>query len=385
MNERKLKIVSKINTQKPITEKKNMKYLINKKEENKTIHIKQLIFNPDSYFKEKYSQEIPRIINGKKILNIIVKNSKKDNNTIDVTTKKLKLKPINVNRSNFSILFPPKVDDILIPSNQTSKDIVDYNKSNAHNTLLNYYHKNDKNKRIINFIKTNSSEQNLGSNLTNKFISSNESYNINNSNTINIQNNNDSLEKPENILKRHIKMPKSFSEAALPLKLKKNFRKSKVEMYESEMVFKREILRNLNYFHDYFFINKDKEEDKKYFKKLNPVFKEENHTKSNQVIMINSFLKEKITLDNLNKNKMFSPNFKKTIMNKKIINKSKNDFSYRKMRTLSIKGFKRMKADKKKQFDLRIKKTNNEVLNLEHKLDELLEVNKQLFLNAGGF
>ena len=32
-----------------------------------------------------------------------------------------------------------------------------------------------------------------------------------------------------------------------------------VKMYESEMVFKREILRNLNYFHDYFFINKDKE------------------------------------------------------------------------------------------------------------------------------
>jgi hypothetical protein len=41
-----------------------------------------------------------------------------------------------------------------------------------------------------------------------------------------------------------------------------------------------------------------------------------------------------------------------------------------------------MKANKKRQLNLRLKNTNNEVLNLEHKLDELLEINKNLFLNA---
>ena len=41
-----------------------------------------------------------------------------------------------------------------------------------------------------------------------------------------------------------------------------------------------------------------------------------------------------------------------------------------------------MKADKKRQFNIRLQNTNNQVLDLEHKLDELLEVNKQFFLDA---
>jgi hypothetical protein len=41
-----------------------------------------------------------------------------------------------------------------------------------------------------------------------------------------------------------------------------------------------------------------------------------------------------------------------------------------------------MKADKTRQFEFKLKKTNDEVLKLEHKLNELLEKNKQLFLKA---
>lgn len=41
-----------------------------------------------------------------------------------------------------------------------------------------------------------------------------------------------------------------------------------------------------------------------------------------------------------------------------------------------------MKAYKIRQLNLRLKNTNDEVLDLEHKLDELLEVNKKMFLIA---
>jgi hypothetical protein len=41
-----------------------------------------------------------------------------------------------------------------------------------------------------------------------------------------------------------------------------------------------------------------------------------------------------------------------------------------------------MKADKKRQFEIKLKKTNDEVLVLEKKLEELLEFNKQFFSSS---
>lgn len=361
-----------------------MKFLINKKEENKNINFKPLNFNPTSFFAEKYSQDIPNIINKKKIINDIVKSDKKDNNSNinlnnNLTSKKLKLKPLNMNRSNFSTIFHPKVDDILIPSNKTTKDLVDYNKANTHNTLLNYYHKNNRNIRIINFVKTNSFDQNYGLNLTNKFVSSNESYNNNNTNSIKNQNNNENPENSQPILKRSIKIQNSFSDTEKLLKGKRSFRKSRIDIYESEILAKREFLRNLNYFHDQFF--KKEVDQKKHYKKLNPIFKEENQPNYGQINMSNS-LKEKIYLENFNKNNfLFNSSFKYINRRKRNLN-DRNNLSYKEMRGLSLQGFKRMKADKQRQFNIRLQNTNNEVLNLEHKLDELLEVNKQFFLNA---
>ena len=245
MDGKKLKYFSEINYQNPILRSKRMKYLLDKKEENKNIHFKQLNFNPTSYFLEKYSSEITNGINKKKIFGDISKNELKDNNNIinkyDSTRTKLKLKPLNMNKANYSTIFHPKVDDILIPSKKTSKDLFDYNKSNAHNTLLNYYHKNNRNVKIINFVKSNSFEKNLGLN-----ISSNESINVNNKPKI-----------PEYTLKRKPKLQSSFPEVEHPLKRGRNFRKSAVEIYEAEIFAKKDLMRNLIYFHSYFFDKND--------------------------------------------------------------------------------------------------------------------------------
>ena len=136
----------------------------------------------------------------------------------------------------------------------------------------------------------------------------------------------------------------------------------------------------MNYFHDQFF--KREFDKKKYYKKLNPIFKEDNQLNSDKVIMSNS-LKDRINLQNFNKNKfVFNPSFKSINRKKRNLNKRRKNLSYKEMKSLSFQGFQRMKADKKRQFNIRIQKTNNDVLNLEHKLDELLEVNKKLFLNA---
>ena len=78
---------------------------------------------------------------------------------------------------------------------------------------------------------------------------------------------------------------------------------------------------------------------------------------------------------------LFNSSFKYINRRKRNLN-DRNNLSYKEMRGLSLQGFKRMKADKQRQFNIRLQNTNNEVLNLEHKLDELLEVNKQFFLNA---
>ena len=350
---------------------------INKKEDSKNLQFKQLNFNPTSFFIEKYSREIPGITNNQKLFNEIVKSEKKNNN-YNMARKKLKLKPLNMNRSNFGTNFHPKVDDIMIPSTKTTQELIDYNKANTRNTLLNYYHKNNKNMKIINFVKTNSFDQNPEYIQTNKIISSNESFNNNNTNSLNIQNNNQS-ENPEKILKRSIKIQKSFLETGQILKAK-NFRKSRVDIYEAEIFAKKEVLRNLNYFYSYFF---DKEE-KNYSKKLNPVFKADNQSNSEKIFSKNS-LKGKIEMDNLNRDQfVFSSNYKKISFNRRRLKRNKNNLSFKEIRALSLQGFRRMKADKKRQFDLNLQKTNSEVLNLERKLDKLLEENRLLFLKADG-
>ena len=136
-------------------------------------------------------------------------------------------------------------------------------------------------------------------------------------------------------------------------------------------------MRNLIYFHSYFFDKNDKNRSRK----LNPVFKEDNQIISDKITLPDPFTK-KIDLDNLNKDRYgSSSNFTKS-RNRRRMKNEKNNLSYKEIRNLSIRGFQRMKANKKRQLNLRLKNTNNEVLNLEHKLDELLEINKNLFLNA---
>lgn len=372
MDDEKLKRIPEINYQKSKTENKNMNHLIKQKEEKKNIHYQKLHFNPTSFFKEKYSTIIPKLVKNKKLFDDIDKSGKKENH-FNKTIKRLKLKPLNMNRSNIGTNFLPKIDDILIPSYKTSKELVDYNKANNHNTLLNYYHKNNRNMRIINFIKKNTSDQNCENNQTNKIFPSNESFN----NNTNICNNQNNEENPEKALKRSIKTQKSFMETDQMLNEKKRFRKSRIDNYESEILGKKDFLRNLNSFHDNFFNKEEKSNNIK----LNPIFKPDNKIKSDQLIFSNS-QKEKMELDYLNKNRfLFDFNYKKINRNNRKLNKG-NSISYKEMKNLSIQGYRRMKADKKRQFNLRLKKTNSEVLNLEKKLDELLEINKQLFLNA---
>ena len=59
---------------------------------------------------------------------------------------------------------------------------------------------------------------------------------------------------------------------------------------------------------------------------------------------------------------------------------SNKNMSYADLREISKKGFKRMQNDKFRRFNLLVENTNKEVLQLEKKLDKLLEINKNIFL-----
>ena len=379
MNGKKLKYISGINYQNPLIKNETKGFLIDKKEENKNIHFKILNFNPSSYFLEKYSSEFTNGLNKKKIFIYNYRNNLKDNKTINKSNsagKKIKLRPININKANYRTIFQPKVGGILIPSKKTSKDLVDYNKSNAHNTLLNYYHRNNRNVKIITFVKSKSFDKNLGFN-----ISSNESLNNNNSNnydSINyIQKINNKPKIPEHVLKRNQKYKSSSLEAKHSLKKGRNFVKSAAEMYEAGVYGRKYLMRNLLYFHSYFF---DKNKKNKW-KRLNPVFKVDNQLNSDKINLPDS-LSKKIDFDGLYRDKYgSSSNFNKS-RNRKRIPNDKNNLTYKEIRDLSLQGYKRMKAYKIRQLNLRLKNTNDEVLDLEHKLDELLEVNKKMFLIA---
>ena len=64
-----------------------------------------------------------------------------------------------------------------------------------------------------------------------------------------------------------------------------------------------------------------------------------------------------------------------------VVKKSENPSDSPEMKALSFKGYIRMKADKNRQFEFKLRNTNDEVSKLEKKLDELFEKNRKLFLN----
>ena len=281
------------------------------------------------------------IYNNNNIISSDQKEDEKDKNII--INKKIKLKPLNKNRKNINIQFIKKNDDILIPSNKITKELIDYNLANTHNTLLNYYNKNNKNLKIFSFVKTNSFIQDKNYNLTNKYFSANDSINKNyssniNYNTINIENNNNNKnqEDNENILKRNIKIQKSFSQTGQILKRRIEKRKSQIEAYESEVIGKNVFPRNLHYFHKNFFGNS---KDKNIFPKSNSIkFKNISNTSKINLSNFDESSKSGLML-NLN------PYVKKIRKRKIMINKDKNAPSYKELKILSLQGYKRMKED----------------------------------------
>ena len=353
-----------------------------KREERKNIHFKQIHFNPISFLYQKYSPEKYNIYKN----DLITTNENEKNKNITITSKKIKLKPLEKSKNNYRIKLDYKIDKILIPSNKTSKELIDYNLSNTHNTLLNYYNKNNKNLKIFNFVKTNTFNQSQNINLTNKFLSSNESIiNNNNSKPLIIENNknNNYKENQEIILKRNIKIQKSFSETGQILNPKFRKRKSQIDAYESEVYKKTPIQYNLNYFHNYFF-SKKQNESKKSIKKSNSLIKINNNSKAYSFkLSSNKKEKTKENIDEYNKNGLtLNPSPKRIMPKKLIFNNGRKEDSYKELRALSLQGYKKLKADKRRRFEQMLKNTNQEVINLEHQLDELLEVNQQILLNA---
>lgn len=161
------------------------------KESNKTIPLKQLDFNPLSFISTKYSPKTLMLMNRKK-KNLDEKFRNAKNNSVilskkdkidkieyiySMNTNKIKLKPLNKNRS-CSEIFQRK-DDIYVPSKKTTKELIKYNMSNTHNTIFNNYHKNHRNLKIINFIRTNSFEPNIISKSMDKSLSIDKSLNNN--------------------------------------------------------------------------------------------------------------------------------------------------------------------------------------------------------------
>ena len=360
-----------------MNEKYKKIFLIHKKEEKKNVCFKNMNFNNLSYFTKKRKEDIDRFI--KKINNNgkISNDNKKKNELINcnfLTRKKFKLKPLNMSRANFNIKINYKIDDIFIPSNKTSKELIEYNKANMHNTLLNYYNRHNRNLKIIKFIKTNSFEQNQNQNLSNKLNSSYESFINNNSNSFNIPNIKNKQKNLENILKNNTQIKKSISEAGLKkVKRKIKLRKSTLDIYESEILEKKKMSRNLNYFHDFFFNKNDKIISSK------SLFKPENKMKSSKLDLSN-ITGKKINFNKVNNNNIFGSFVKNKTRNKKIFNNNMI-LPLKEMKALSFKGYIRMKADKNRQFEFKLRNTNDEVSKLEKKLDELFEKNRKLFLN----
>ena len=415
---------------------------------NKNIPLKNLNFDPFSFISYKYSPRTLMLINGKKanieenlrkskMNSTILNNKNKKEYIYSTNTKKIKLKSLNKKRS--CLQFLPKNEDILIiPSNRTTEEIINYNKSNAHNTLLNYYHKNNRNLLIINFVRNNSFDANYTTNTMNKSLSLNKSlYNKISKNEISGNQKSDSLNPKTNIkIKTNLEIPNLIPTS---LKIKKinnnqiNNSEKKVKIdYESE-IFAKEMPHNLRFFSNHFF-KKEKIKNNQKVGNANDFLSSRNNSNMNYQI-IDFKGKSRLVVTNLtdknkkptliikNKNEDFhhimknpfvsylnnienfqkynpleyndlttkiqqlllNPNMKarnnQLIINNKVNNESKS-ISYKEMKELSKKGFEKMEADKYRRFNLLVKNTNKEVIQLEKQLEKLLEENKKIFLGT---
>ena len=472
-----IKLLKKIGSNMPQSNKNfyNKKSLQGKtlsplKRQNTNIPFKDLNFNPLSFISYKYSPKTLMLMNRKKI-NLEDKenllNSKKNTPNINnedkieyiysINTKKIKLKPLNKNRSSSQLI--PKNDDIFIPSQKTSQELINYNMSNTHNTLLNYYHKNHKNLKIINFIRTNSCDPNYLSSSMNKSDSLNNKSIFNNSRNISRNEisthfqNNDTFSPLSKTIKNPTDnisyFPKEYQKIGC-VTTKKNKQKNKNRLiidYDSE-IYSKVLPHNLRFFANHFFEEekkeitnrknsfssnrnkneKEKENEMDFFKSRNnsninyqivdfkgkkeliatnltnrsrkPTYLLKNNKNEDfHHIMKNPFEKysnigEKVKYNPLEHNDLankiqqliLNPNTSQVrnnpvFINNKINNENKN-ITFKEIRNISKKGFEKMKADKFRRFNMLVNNTNKEVIQLEKKLDELLEENKRIFFNA---
>jgi hypothetical protein len=274
-----IKILKEVNYDTPPkvekADKKEGKTFSSLRKIKKNIPFKSLNFNPLTFISDKYAQKTLLMMNKNK-LNVgeINKRNKKCHKVKDnreyiypMNTCKIKLKPLNKTRSCSHL--NSKFDEILIPSFKTTQDIISYNLSSKHNTLLNYYHKNNRNVKIIKFTK---------------FFKDSNEYNNHNYNTVNKS---DILYKNSNSVSHNdinTSFNKNESLNALPSKYSKknndnqkvlnqtkitisksnsqhtfDNKKSKLD-YEAEILGKK-LPHNLRFFHDSFFKNKKKVED----------------------------------------------------------------------------------------------------------------------------
>jgi hypothetical protein len=104
----------------------------------------------------------------------------------------------------------------------------------------------------------------------------------------------------------------------------------------------------------------------------------ENTSKNNPLESDDQTTKIQHLLLNLNTSKVRNKN----IWQNYKTNKDNKMMSIKELRAASIKGFKRMKAQKEQEFNIMVKDANKEVMKLEKKLDELFENNKKVFLDA---
>ena len=246
------------------------------------IPFKSLNFNPLTFISDKYAQKTLLMMNESRmnLAEIKERNKKcnkiKDNREIiyPMNTSKIKLKPLNKNRSCSHL--NSKFDDILIPSFKTTQDLINYNLSNKHNTLLNYYHKNNRNVKIIKFTKYFKDFNEYNSKNYNTVNKSDILYKNSNSVSHNdistFLNNNESLNAlPSKNSKVNNDYQKVLNQTKITLSKTKsqqniNNKKAKLD-YESEILGKK-LPHNLRFFHENFFGNKKKIEDIKRGSKL---------------------------------------------------------------------------------------------------------------------
>ena len=197
---------------------------------------------------------------------------------------------------------------------------------------------------------------------------SNESIINNNSNSYNISNNNNHKENKEKILKEN-KIKNSFSETGIRENPKRNeLRKSGIDAYEFGFFRKKQVQRSLNYFHDYFFGKNISIKSNKNNLLLKP---------ETQILNSNHLNSSSSEQKDFKFNK-----FNQKTRNKRMFKNIKKSTSVNETQSLSLQGYKRMKAIKKREFEMRLKNANDEALKIEQKLDELFNMNKLMFQNV---